>query len=130
MNCLREVINPNPKLNKMIGLSKLMFIFQIILNIIKYINRLQQIKILDILIDTFSILFFYMMITTFFYIFAALYLITTFFTILYLFFDISIFFQNYWTNNISKMSKNALIIITICFSYNIIILIINTVTHI
>jgi hypothetical protein len=119
MNCLREVINPNRKLNKMICLSKLMFIFQIFLNILKFIYRIQQVNILDSIIDIFSILFLFMMISTFFYIFAALYLISTFFSILYLFFDISIFFQNYWANNINKMTKNALIIITICFSYSI-----------
>ena len=119
MNCLRAVINPNRKLSKMIDLSKLMFIFQICLIIIKYINRLQQVNILDSIIDIFSILFLYLMISTIFYIFAGLYLITTFFSILYLFFDIGIFFQNYWANNINKMSKNTFIIITICFSYSL-----------
>ena len=124
MNCFIPIINPDRKLKKMINLSNIILIIQIIINTIKFRHRMDQEIIMDILIDILSFLFLILMNYTFFYIYGGLYLISTFFNILYLIFDIGIFFQNYFLYKSIKMRTNAFIIITICLSFYIFSLIV------
>jgi hypothetical protein len=124
MNCFLPVINPDRKLKKMVNLSNIILIIQIIINTIKFNHRIAQEILTDTIIDILSFIFLLLMNYTFFYIYGGLYLIITFLNILYLFFDIGIFFQNYFLYKSIKMHINTLIIITICLSFYIFSLIV------
>ena len=124
MNCFIPIINPDRKLKKMINLSNIILIIQIIINTIKFNHRIAQEILTDTIIDILSFIFLLLMNYTFFYIYGGLYLIITFLNILYLFFDIGIFFQNYFLYKSIKMHINTLIIITICLSFYIFSLIV------
>ena len=124
MNCFIPIINPDRKLKKMINLSNIILIIQIIINTIKFNHRIAQEILTDTVIDILSFIFLLLMNYTFFYIYGGLYLIITFLNILYLFFDIGIFFQNYFLYKSIKMHINTLIIITICLSFYIFSLIV------
>jgi hypothetical protein len=124
MNCFLPVINPDRKLKKMVNLSNIILIIQIIINTIKFNHRIAQEILTDTVIDILSFIFLLLMNYTFFYIYGGLYLIITFLNILYLFFDIGIFFQNYFLYKSIKMHINTLIIITICLSFYIFSLIV------
>ena len=124
MNCFLPVINPDRKLKKMVNLSNIILIIQIIINTIKFNHRIGQEIFMDTIFDILSFIFLLLMNYTFFYIYGGLYLIITFLNILYLFFDIGIFFQNYFLYKSIKMHINTLIIITICLSFYIFSLIV------
>ncbi len=108
----------------MVNLSNIILIIQIIINTIKFNHRIAQEILTDTIIDILSFIFLLLMNYTFFYIYGGLYLIITFLNILYLFFDIGIFFQNYFLYKSIKMHINTLIIITICLSFYIFSLIV------
>ena len=124
MNYFEPVINPDRKLQKMVKLSNIIMIIQIIINTIKFNHRIGQEIFMDTILDILSFIFLLLMNYTFFYIYGGLYLIITFFNILYLLFDIGVFFQNYFLHISIKMQINAFIIISICLSFYIFSLIV------
>ena len=124
MNYFEPVINPDRKLQKMVKLSNIIMIIQIIINTIKFNHRIGQEIFMDTIFDILGFILLLLMNYTFYYIYGGLYLIIAFFNILYLLFDIGIFFQNYFLHKSIKMPINTFIIITICLSFYIFSLIV------